>query len=76
MLREPDTGSELSVDARLTCVPSTAKYRDRPELADHEIDRRDLVELATVVGGAIYLDDPMGGHWHRYEIVVPARLSF
>jgi hypothetical protein len=76
LLRDLRSGLEVSVDARLTCLPGTPKYHDRSELTEDEIDRRDLVELATVVGGTIYLDDPLGGSWKRYEVVVPARLPF
>lgn len=74
LLRDAVSGLETSVDARLTCLPGTPKYHDRTELTDDEVDRRDLVELAIVAGGTVYLDDPLGGTWRRYQIVVPARL--
>jgi hypothetical protein len=73
LLRDAESGLETSVDARLTCLPGTPKYHDRNRLEDDEVDRRDVVELATVPGGTVYLDDPLGGSWRRYVVVVPAR---
>src|SRR5688572_27801765 len=73
MLRDIKSGKQAPFDARLSCIKATPKYGVEDEITDEAVDRRDLVELADVLGGFVYLDDPLGGIWRRYEVVVPAR---